>query len=56
MKFDDGLIAYLIKIISNVEKSEVFPFIDFFLEERQKYLNVFCKKSIRYHPMIVRYC
>ena len=56
MKIDDELSAYLIKIMSNVDKSVVSPFMKFFWEEQQKYLNVSCKTSIRYHPMIIRYC
>ena len=60
MKYDDGLSAALIKIMSNVGKSEVSHFMDFFLEERQKYLNAFffffCKTSMCHHPMIIRYC
>ena len=56
MKVDDGLSADLIKIMSNAEKSEVSPFMKFFWEEQKKYLNVSCKTSIRYHPMIIRYC
>ena len=56
MKVDDGLSADLIKIMSNVDKSEVSPFMKFFWEEQQKYLNVSCKTSIRYHPVIIRYC
>ena len=28
----------------------------FFWEEQKKYLNVSCKTSILYHPMIIRYC
>ena len=55
MKVDDGLSADLIKIMSNAEKSEVSPFMKFFWEEQKKYLNVSCKTSIRYHPMIMRY-
>ena len=46
-------IVDLIKIISNTGKSEVSPFMNFFLEEQQKYLNVSCKTSIRYHSMII---
>ena len=53
MKVDDGLSADLIKIMSNAEKSEVSPFMKFFWEEQK---NVSCKTSIRYHPMIIRYC
>ena len=56
MRIDDGLSADLIKIMSNAEKSEVSPFMKFFWEEQQKYINVSCKTSIRYHPMIIRYC
>ena len=52
MRIDD----YLIKIMSNADKSEVSPFMKFFWEEQQKYINVSCKTSIRYHPMIIRYC
>ena len=53
MKVDDGLSADLIKIMSNAEKSEVSPFMKLFWEEQK---NVSCKTSIRYHPMIIRYC
>ena len=42
--------------MSSVGKSELPPFMKFFLEEQQIYLNVSCKTSIRYHPMIIRYC
>ena len=56
MKIDDGLSADLIKIMSNADKSEVSPFMNFFWEEQQKYINVSCKTSICYHPMIIRYC
>ena len=51
MKVDGGLSADLIKIMSNVDK-----FHESFLEEPQKYLNVSCKTSICYHPMVIRYC
>ena len=53
MKIDDGLSVDLIKIMSNVDKSEVSPFMNFFWEEQQKYINVSCKTSIHYHPMII---
>ena len=53
MRIDDGLSADLIKIMSNADKSEVSPFMKFFWEEQQKYINVSCKTSIRYHPMII---
>ena len=54
MKGDDGLKADLIKIMSNVDKSELRPFMEFFWE-KQKCLNVFWKTT-HYHPMIIRYC
>ena len=53
MKTDDGLSTDLIKIIPNADKSEVSPFMKFLWEEQQKYINVSCKTSIRYHPMII---
>ena len=56
LKVHDGLSTDLIKIMSNADKLEVSPFMKFFWEEHQKYLNVSCKTSIRYHPMIIRYC
>ena len=56
MKVDDGLNVDLIKIMPNVDKSEVFPFMKFFWEEQLKYFNVSCKTSNRYHPIIIRYC
>ena len=55
-KVDDGLNADLIKIMSNAGKSEVSPFMKFSWEEKQKYLNISCKTSIRYHLVIIRYC
>ena len=54
MKGDDGLKADLIKIMSNVDKSELPPFMEFFWE-KQKCLNV-SWKTTHYHPMIIRYC
>ena len=37
MKFDDGLSADLIKIMSHADKSKVPPFLKFFWEQQQKY-------------------
>ena len=56
VKVDDGLSADLIKIMSNADKSEVSPFMKSSWEEQQKYLNIFCKTSIRYYLVIIRYC
>ena len=56
VKVDDGLSADLIKIMSNADKSEVSPFMKSSWEEQQKYLNISCKTSIRYHLVIIRYC
>ena len=36
MKVDDGLSADLIKIMSNLDRSEVSPYIKFFWKEQQK--------------------
>ena len=56
IKVDDGLSADLIEIMSSADKLEVSPFMIFFWEKQKKYLNVSCKASISYHPVIIRYC
>ena len=38
-----------------LDKSSVSPFMKFFWSEQQKYLSC-SKNSVRYHPMIIRYC
>ena len=46
----------LISIMSNANSKDVPPFMKLFWEEQQKYLCSSSKTSVRYHPMIIRYC
>ena len=41
--------------MSDADQSKVSPFMKFFWEEQQKYLKT-SSSSVRYHPMIIRYC
>lgn len=45
----------LVSIMSRADPSRVSPFMKLFWEEQQKYLQT-SSKSVRYHPMIIRYC
>ena len=38
------------------DQKDVPPFMKLFWEEQQKYVQSSSKSSIRYHPMIIRYC
>jgi len=42
-------------IMSKVDESKLSPFMRFFWEEQQKYLSS-NPNSVRYHPMVIRYC
>ena len=42
--------------MSNTNPKDVPPFMKLFWEEQQKYLSASSSKSVRYHPMIIRYC
>ena len=42
-------------IMSNADSSKVSPFMTFFWEQQQKYLQS-SSSGVRYHPMIIRYC
>ena len=44
------------KIFSNAENSKISPFMKLFWEEQQKYVNCNSSSSIKYHPMIIKYC
>ena len=46
----------LVNIMSNANSKDVPPFMKLFWEEQQKYLSASSSKSVRYHPMIIRYC
>ena len=46
----------LCKIFSNVDNSKIPPFMKLFWEEQQKCINCSSSSSIKYHPMIIKYC
>ena len=46
----------LISIMLNANSKDIPPFMKLFWEEQQKYLSSSSKTSVRYHPMIIRYC
>ena len=52
---DDELSKDFISIMSNVDKDEIPPFMNFFWEEQQNYLSS-STNGVRYYPMIIRYC
>ena len=45
----------LVTIMANTDKEQISPFMKMFWEEQQKYLSQ-PKQSVRYHPMVIRYC
>ena len=42
-------------IMSNADTSKISPFMKFFWEEQQKYLSS-SSTTVRYHPLVIRYC
>ena len=46
----------LISIMLNANSKHIPPFMKLFWEEQQKYLSSSSKTSVRYNPMIIRYC
>ena len=42
-------------IISDTDQNKLSPFMRFFWQEQQKYVQK-SKNTVRYHPMIIRYC
>ena len=43
-------------IVRGCDQEHVPPFMKLFWEEQQKYLSPSSSSSIRYHPMIIKYC
>ena len=43
-------------LFSGVNQKEVPPFMKLFWEEQQKYIRASSASSVRYHPMIIKYC
>ena len=46
----------LCKILSKVDNCKIPPFMKLFWEEQLKYINCSSSSSIKYHPMITKYC
>ena len=45
----------LVSIMSSADPSKVCPFMKFFWEEQQKYIQS-SSTGVRYHPTIIHYC
>ena len=53
---DSELCKDFITLFSGCDQEHVPPFMKLFWEEQQKYLSSSSSSSIRYHPMIIKYC
>ena len=53
---DSELCKDFITLFSGCDPELVPPFMKLFWEEQQKYLSSSSSSSIRYHPMIIKYC
>jgi len=51
----DSLNKDLVSIMSKADPSKVSPFMKFFWEEQQKYIQA-SSTGVRYHPAVIRYC
>ena len=52
---DSNLSEDLVSIMSDTDQTKLSPFMKLFWEEQQKYLKC-SSTTVRYHPMIIRYC
>ena len=43
-------------LFSGCDKTDVPNFMKLFWDEQQKYINASCSSSVKYHPMIIKYC
>ena len=55
-KVSPELSADFVFLFSGCDQTDVPPFMKLFWEEQQKYVQSSSKSSIRYHPMIIKYC
>ena len=53
---DSQLSKDFVTLFSGCDQERVPPFMKLFWEEQQKYLTSSSSSSIRYHPMIIKYC
>ena len=55
-KVSPELSADFVPLCSGCDLKDLPPFMKLFWEEQQKYVQSSSKSSIRYHPMIIKYC
>jgi len=55
IKTSESLSNDLVTIMSSADPNRVSPFMKFFWEEQQKYIQS-SSTGVRYHPAIIRYC
>ena len=55
-KVSSGLSLDFQKLFSQCNEKEVPSFMKLFWEEQQKYISSSSPTSIRYHPMIIKFC
>ena len=55
-KVSPELVADFVSLFPGCDQKDAPPFMKLFWEEQQKYLQSSSKSSIRYHPMIIKYC
>ena len=55
VKTSESLNKDLVSIMTSANPSKVSPFMKFFWEEQQKYIQS-SSTGVRYHPAIIRYC
>ena len=55
-KVSPELSADFVYLFSGCDQTDVPPSMKRFWEEQQKYVQSSSKSSIRYHPMIIKYC
>ena len=53
---DPQLNQDLCSLFSGCDEKDVPPFMKLFWEEKQKYINESKSSSIRYHPMVIKFC
>ena len=53
---DPQLNQDLCSLFSGCDEKDVPPFMKLFWEEQQKYINESKSSSIRYHPMVIKFC
>ena len=53
---DSQLNDDFVKLFSGCDQKDVPPFMKLFWEEQQNYIKSSSYSSVRYHPMIIKFC